>query len=127
MADLTSPSDTAGDPARPSRQELATALLLHGAAMFDQELDPALIDPDAALLGGSSIVLGTLTLDSLDSITFLAAVEDELHTSVLDISDIRQVRSLDGLCRFLLDSAPPGDLGRYCARWSAPAETAPGQ
>ena len=103
-----------------SIDEVAFAILRHAADFFEEEINPAEIDSDMGFLNSKAIVLGSRTLDSLDTLSLFASIEDELGVSLLDIDDINKIDSLEKVSGYLIDTVDHNQLRRYCLRWLNP-------
>lgn len=111
---------SSGDAGDCSVDEVALAILRYASDFFEEEINPEEIDRDMSLLNSKGTILGSRTLNSLDSLSLFLAIEDELGVPLMDIDDIDKIDSLEKISRYLIDAAEQDHLRRYCHRWLNP-------
>lgn len=103
---------------------LAVALLRKIEAVLGLGRLPATA-VDELVFEGTEATLGGRPLTSLDVITVLAAVQEEIGVSLLDKVDLAEAGTLRRLAALAASKADQQAIERFCTRWATAGEFTP--
>jgi hypothetical protein len=103
---------------------LAVALLRKIEAVLGLGHLPASTVDEPVFQGGQA-VLGRRPLTSLDVITALVAVEEEIGVTLLDKVDLAEARTLVRLATLTASKADRQAIERFCAIWATAGDFPP--
>jgi hypothetical protein len=103
---------------------LAVALLRKIEAVLGLGHLPATAVDEPVFQGGQA-VLGRRPLTSLDVITALVALQEELGVTLLDKVDLAEARTLMRLASLAASKADRQAIERFCATWATAGDFPP--